>query len=684
MIPGQNVGGYQLVRPLGEGPFGISWLASDVNGTPLVVKLLRPAFAQRPSGQAAFQRLQTTVQVHRALAHDCLARVYGTIAEPAAGAMGMLSDFVEGRLLSHVQLPPAALAGQEPQSLAVLLAWFESLSDVMAWLHTQGIIHGNLKPTNVMLVRTQHGHIAKVLDLSWSSIGLSAPAPGQLSYLSPEQLRGASPSAASDQWSTARMLTQILSPTGEVSYGSLPAVLVQTVQRAMADDPSQRFATMTELTSALRAIRIELERAGGSSPSLDSLAPGQSLGVSAPPMDVEEPSTVRAVNPVAPDRHDTPPMPTKQVPRLESVPPVPSARKVIPGQDTGDFPRPGSGAGEPTLGADFGADAPTDDTFHPGLLDTASVDDEPALSFGSLNVPMDDTPLESSLGDVPEGRGNTTAPVSTVKPKRKLLGVYGFLLMFLAGAIIVSAFKFVGEGTLLGGPPTDVARDAGVAEAPPPPPPPTEPPPPIDTAPPPPPPPSKTKAPPPPPPKKPPPKKAPPTRKPPKKRPPPPPALDNDADLDAAFERLNKGPDAAPPPPAPPSSSRDMGVACDEGDGKACLELARVLLDDKNEPAEAKKTFVRACNFGKAVGCLEAGQITARGGDKPGAKKLFARACKQKLAAGCHAAAGVAADTEEAKAFEQKACKLGRKSSCVAVKPESEPASKVKTSTSGG
>ncbi|MEQ8984019.1 MAG: protein kinase [Deltaproteobacteria bacterium] len=686
--PGQNVGGYQLIRPLGEGPFGMVWLSQDARGTPVVLKMLRPTFASRPSGQAAFGRLQATVHLHKNLIHDSLARVYGTTVDPMTGTYAMLSQYVEGRLLNHVQLPPAALKGQEPRSLAVLLSWFESLADVMAWLHTQGVIHGNLKPSNVMLMRAGQGHITSVLDLSWSSIGLAAPAAGMPSYLAPEQLRGASPTEASDQWSIGKMLSEILSPTGEaLTLGALPAVLVLTVQRAMHADPAQRFDTMIELTSSLRAIRLELERAH------DGPAPQrEQLGVARPPSFADEPETELQSNPLAADRQDTPIL-RSAPPREASIPPVPSARKMIPSADTGDFPNPPD-RGEPSFGG--GLDAlPPDETFTPGSLDSPSVADEPALSFDSLNVPDeglagDGLSAEGGFGDAAFDHGpsltapadeTATPPPKPPPPKRtKYLAVYGFLLMFLAGAIAVGAIKFVGDGVLAKNDPPPPPTQEDVPDAPPPPvedPPPVDIAPPVDEAPPPksppppPPPPPEKKAPPPPakvvkdepPPPPPPPKKA------------PPPDVSDDLDLDRAFAKIDKTP---PPPASSGFDPRDASVGCDEGDGESCLQLARYLLDDKGAALEAAKTFERACSFGRAVGCQEAGLLYAKSGqagDKKEAIRLHTKACDKKLSAGCHAAALLlrADDAEAARAMDAKACALGRKSSCAAAETPPPP-----------
>ncbi|MEM7674566.1 MAG: protein kinase, partial [Myxococcota bacterium] len=254
---GDTVAGYQLVRVVGEGPFGVLWHAIDANGATLAVKLLKPAFIQRPAGQAAFTRLLATLRLQELVKHDGLARVYGPVQDPAHPAYGMAVEYVEGRLVSEIRMPTAS--DQEARSLSVVLAWFEELGELLALLHSQGIVHGNLKPTNVKLVRESFGHRIKLLDLPWSSIGLAAPQEGAPSYLAPEQLQGAPPSVYSDQWSLSKMLLDVLS-AGRYRGGlaQLPTNLAMTIQRAQQPQPGFRFTQMMELVGALRLVRSEL------------------------------------------------------------------------------------------------------------------------------------------------------------------------------------------------------------------------------------------------------------------------------------------------------------------------------------------------------------------------------------------------------------------------------------------
>ncbi|MBX2810153.1 MAG: protein kinase [Myxococcales bacterium] len=263
---GAVVAGYRLVKAVGSGPFGLVYRGEDARGRPLAIKFLKPGFLARADGAAAYGRLGGSTAVHSQLAHPYLARVYGTVADRQQNAFGQFGEFLEGVPLTRAPMDPRVLRGHDPRGLATLLTWYEQLGDVLTWLHAQGMVHGNLKPTNVLLVSLATERHVKLLDLSWSAIGVAAVSRGPNSYVSPEQYEGAVPDHLSDQWSMATILERTF--TGgqhRLSLGVLPAALVQTVQRATQIDPQRRFRGMTELVEALREIRMDLQLSVGAS-----------------------------------------------------------------------------------------------------------------------------------------------------------------------------------------------------------------------------------------------------------------------------------------------------------------------------------------------------------------------------------------------------------------------------------
>ena len=245
-----SIAGYKLIEQLGEGPFGLVFRAEDNRGLPFVIKTLKPAFWAQSDGYAAFDRLSTSLKVHTRLQHANLCRAFGVVKDESARFYGQVVEYLDGHLLSAVNI--------RQSDLVSVLNWFEQLSDVLEWLHSKGMVHANVKPTNVMLL-SYSGHkelSVKLLDLSWSAIGVAAVEPGPEAYISPEQYVGTVPSAKSDQWAVATMLERLLSQMNL----DVPASLRSVIGKGEAIDPDDRYARMKDFGLALSEVRRELSQ----------------------------------------------------------------------------------------------------------------------------------------------------------------------------------------------------------------------------------------------------------------------------------------------------------------------------------------------------------------------------------------------------------------------------------------
>ncbi len=161
LAAGTNVDGFVLVRVLGEGPLGITWLARDARrGTPATVKLLA-----HPS-RNAFAKLVAAMKTTAHSASPRVQAVLRSVQEPDFGALGIALEHIEGKTFEQVEI--------DPQKLALYLRWFESLARTLGELHAKGIAHGSVKPTNVIV--TNDGEV-RVLDLVWAQLRVEPAAP---------------------------------------------------------------------------------------------------------------------------------------------------------------------------------------------------------------------------------------------------------------------------------------------------------------------------------------------------------------------------------------------------------------------------------------------------------------------------------------------------------------------------
>ncbi|MFI6001383.1 serine/threonine-protein kinase [Streptomyces sp. NPDC051366] len=167
-----------------------------------VVKVLRPDCRDEPRLDDRLVREGRWLQ---RFTHPHLVRAYETFESPEPL---VVLETLTGETLSHLigRLPRRAAA----EDVAVLGV---QLCSAMHYLHGQGLLHLDLKPSNVVV---ECGH-AKVLDLSVARApGIAPPGVGTFGYLAPEQARGGTLSAAADVWGIGITLYELA--TGDVPF----------------------------------------------------------------------------------------------------------------------------------------------------------------------------------------------------------------------------------------------------------------------------------------------------------------------------------------------------------------------------------------------------------------------------------------------------------------------------------
>ncbi|WP_437930823.1 protein kinase [Sorangium sp. So ce291] len=251
-LPGTILAGrYQVRRELGRGGMGVVYLCRDlVIDERVAVKLLdRPGAAARPEDAWWFQE---EARALAGLSHPALvkARDFGALAN---GTPYLVMDAVPGRSL-HEWLYLARL--EDPLPWPIIWSVIDQVLGALAHAHARGVIHGDLKPSNV-LVDLQHGGeppIVHVLDLglAWliqdridhrldgsresePTVRWGAGTPG---WMAPEQIRFAAPHVgpATDLYALGCILYALLAG-GEVYDGSNDELLQQHRSAPIPDLP---------------------------------------------------------------------------------------------------------------------------------------------------------------------------------------------------------------------------------------------------------------------------------------------------------------------------------------------------------------------------------------------------------------------------------------------------------------
>lgn len=265
---GDVIGEFRLSFRLGEGPKGVVWRAARTDRAQnAILKLVKPtAFELGRPMRKAFDRLAHALTKYGRLEHPNLVSVVGTARRPQDGLFGLGTEYLEARNLDVYPLRSSSGRSivDDPPAFANLLDVIEQVSTVLMWLHMNGAQHGNVKPSNVLVLPTDRGVQVKLTDFIWTRAGLGGFTEYQRVFVPPELAAGQAPTPATDQWAVAKLLHQLVvkgSPgkSQTEALTVLPVELLKIIQRSLDSNPANRFPSMAALVDAVKQMRAKQE-----------------------------------------------------------------------------------------------------------------------------------------------------------------------------------------------------------------------------------------------------------------------------------------------------------------------------------------------------------------------------------------------------------------------------------------
>jgi eukaryotic-like serine/threonine-protein kinase len=278
---GSRLGPYEILAPIGAGGMGEVYRARDSRlGREVAVKVLPPELSENRDRLSRFEQEARSAS---ALNHPNIVTVHDIGRDDSTSYIAM--ELVDGKTLRE-------LSAGDPLPVRRVLAVAVQVAEGLAKAHGAGIVHRDLKPENVMVSKDG---FAKILDFGLAK--LIEPESGQVSvmptlahpethpgvvmgtvgYMSPEQASGEPVDFRSDQFSFGSILYEIATgqkpfqrktaaetmsaiireepePIGKVR-AEVPPPVRWIVERCLAKDPDERYASTRDLARELASVR---------------------------------------------------------------------------------------------------------------------------------------------------------------------------------------------------------------------------------------------------------------------------------------------------------------------------------------------------------------------------------------------------------------------------------------------
>ena len=280
---GTRINQYLIQEKIGSGGQGTVYKALDTKlNRSAVIKILSPELTAKT---ANFKRFEREAQLCSQLDHPNICTIYDF--HESNGIYYIAMQFVEGKNVRQL------VAGR-PLELKSALSIAIQVCDALAYTHSRGIIHRDIKAGNVMVTG---GGQAKILDFGLAKLventttvehdghmsditEIGVPY-GTATYAAPEQAKGERADHRADVFSTGVLLYEMLTgiwafqgktvvdvrhqvlhghpkPVAEMRPDYTPPKLQQIIDRALAKEPGDRYQKIAEMRDDLRAVLQEI------------------------------------------------------------------------------------------------------------------------------------------------------------------------------------------------------------------------------------------------------------------------------------------------------------------------------------------------------------------------------------------------------------------------------------------
>ena len=277
-------GKYRIIKRLGRGGMAEVYLAEQESlGRPVAIKLMHTFLL---SDEDFLNRFKREARAMAALNHPNIVGVYD-FDTYGQDSYYLVMEYIDGGTLKAELEQFVAKGERMPLSRVVVI--IAQMADALAYAHSRGMVHRDIKPGNIMLdeetgraILTDFG-IVKMLGGQGAAYTMTGALIGTPAYMSPEQALGKPGDARVDIYSLGVLLFQMI--TGQLPFAAdtplavvmkhvseppplpttfnpdVPPDLQAIILKSMAKDPDARYQSAIEMAVALRAADLSLRGA---------------------------------------------------------------------------------------------------------------------------------------------------------------------------------------------------------------------------------------------------------------------------------------------------------------------------------------------------------------------------------------------------------------------------------------
>ena len=281
---------FRLIAMIGRGGMGEVYRADDLKlGQSVALKFLPAAVSKNAE---ALRQLSSEVRLGRQVAHPNVCRLYD-LAE-AQGHHFIVMELIDGEDLASLLARIGPLASRKAMEIA------RDLCAGLAACHDRDVVHGDLKPGNVMIDGKGQ---ARITDFGLSTVVGTGPEDrliaGTLAYIAPEQLHGSGPSAQADIYALGLVLYEMFTgrrvhnvrtidqlrlamdsePAPPSTITRLPSEIDEMILRCLERKPVRRARSAAEVATVFPSRDpIDAALAAGETPSPAMVAASEKVG----------------------------------------------------------------------------------------------------------------------------------------------------------------------------------------------------------------------------------------------------------------------------------------------------------------------------------------------------------------------------------------------------------------------